>query len=47
MYQVAINRFKNVTEEYDQTIYVEEAHRLVEINYKIDLSMSLKNMQIF
>ena len=34
----AINRFKNVTEEYDQTIYVEEAlHRLVEINYKIGL----------
>ena len=34
----AINRFKKVTEEYDQTIYVEEAlHRLVEINYKIGL----------
>ena len=34
----AINRFKNVTEEYDQTIFVEEAlHRLVEINYKIGL----------
>mgnify|MGYP001439111423 CR=1 FL=1 len=34
----AINRFKKITEEYDQTIYVEEAlHRLVEINYKIGL----------
>ena len=34
----AINRFKVVIEEYDQTIYVEEAlHRLVEINYKIGL----------
>ena len=34
----AINRFKIVIEEYDQTIYVEEAlHRLVEINYKIGL----------
>ena len=34
----AINRFKKVTEEYDQTIYVEEAlHRLVEINYRIGL----------
>ena len=35
----AINRFKNVTEEYDQTIFVEEAlHRLVEINYKLGLN---------
>ena len=34
----AINRFKFVIEEYDQTIFVEEAlHRLVEINYKIGL----------
>ena len=34
----AINRFKNVIEFYDQTIYVEEAlHRLVEVNYKIGL----------
>ena len=34
----AINRFKKVTIEYDQTIYVEEAlHRLVEINYRIGL----------
>ena len=34
----AINRFKNVLENYDKTIFVEEAlHRLVEINYKIGL----------
>ena len=34
----AINRFKIVEEEYDTTIYVEEAlHRLVEIYYKIGL----------
>ncbi len=34
----AINRFKNVVEKYDTTIYVEEAlHRLVEIHYKIGL----------
>ena len=34
----AINRYKIVVEEYDQTIFVEEAlHRLVEINYKIGL----------
>ncbi len=34
----AINRFKIVTENYDQTIFVEEAlHRLVEINYKLGL----------
>ena len=35
----AINRFKYVIEEYEQTIFVEEAlHRLVEINYKIGLN---------
>ena len=34
----AINRFKKVLSEYDQTIFVEEAiHRLVEINYKLGL----------
>ena len=39
----AINRFKFVIEEYDQTIYVEEAlHRLVEINYKIGLKEESK-----
>ena len=34
----AINRFKKIIEEYEQTVYVEEAlHRLVEINYRIGL----------
>ena len=34
----AINRFKVVTKEYDQTVFIEEAlHRLVEINYKLGL----------
>ena len=34
----AINRFKTVIDNYDQTIFVEEAiHRMVEINYKIGL----------
>ena len=34
----AINRFKYVIEEYDQTVFIEEAlHRLVEINYRIGL----------
>ena len=34
----AINRFKTVIIEYDETIYVEEAlHRLVEIYYKLGL----------
>ena len=34
----AINRFKIVVENYDSTIYVEEAlHRLVELHYKIGL----------
>ena len=34
----AINRFKTVIEDYDETIFVEEAlHRLVEVNYKLGL----------
>ena len=34
----AINRYKTILENYDDTIYVEEAiHRLVEIHYKIGL----------
>ncbi len=34
----AINRFKNILEKYDTTIYAEEAlHRLVEIHYHIGL----------
>ena len=34
----AINRFKYVVNEYEETIFIEEAlHRLVEINFKIGL----------
>ncbi len=34
----AINRFKNVIINFDETVFVEEAlHRLVEINYKLGL----------
>ena len=34
----ALNRFKIILDDYDQTIFVEEAlHRLVELNYKIGL----------
>ncbi len=34
----AINRFKKVVNDYDTTIYVEEAlHRLVELHYKLGL----------
>ena len=34
----AINRFKNVVEDYSTTVYVEEAlHRLVELHYRIGL----------
>ena len=34
----AINRFRTIIDEYDTTIYVEEAlHRLVEIHYTIGL----------
>ena len=39
----AINRFKNVLNKYETTIYVEEAlHRLVETNYKIGLEDEAK-----
>ena len=34
----AINRFKKVVKDFDETIYVEEAlHRLVELHYKVGL----------
>ena len=39
----AINRFKNILNDYDTTIYAEEAiHRLVEIHYKIGLEGEAK-----
>ena len=33
----AINRYKTILENYDDTIYVEAIHRLVEIHYKVGL----------
>ena len=40
----AINRFKVVTKDYDQTVFIEEAlHRLVEINYKLGLTEESQN----
>ncbi len=40
----AINRFKIVVKDYDETIYVEEAlHRLVELHYKMGLIDESKN----
>ena len=34
----AINRYKNVLENYDRTVFIEEAlHRLVELHYKIGM----------
>ena len=39
----AINRFKTVLEQYETTIYVEEAlHRLVEVHYRIGLEDEAK-----
>jgi outer membrane protein assembly factor BamD len=39
----AINRFKIVLQQYDQTIFVEEAlHRLVEIHYRLGLENEAK-----
>ena len=39
----AMNRFKKITNDYDTTIYVEEAlHRLVELNYKVGLEDEAK-----
>ena len=40
----AINRFKYVIDEYDTTIYSEEAlHRLVEIHYILGLESEARN----
>ncbi len=39
----AINRFRTVVDEYDTTIYVEEAlHRLVEVHYMLGLTQEAK-----
>ena len=43
----AINRLKIIVEDYDKTIFVEEAlHRLVEIYYKIGLEDEAKNAAV-
>ncbi len=39
----AMNRFKKIINDYDTTIYIEEAlHRLVELNYKVGLEDEAK-----
>ena len=39
----AINRYKNIINEYETTIYIEEAlHRLVELHYRIGLENEAK-----
>ena len=41
---ISINRYKNVVNKYETTIYVEEAiHRLVEIYYMLGLDIEAKN----
>ena len=43
----AINRFKNVVDEYDETIYAEESlHRLVEIYYLLGLKEESKKYAV-
>ncbi len=43
----AINRLKTIVDEYDKTIFVEEAlHRLVEIYYKIGLEQEAKTAAV-
>jgi outer membrane protein assembly factor BamD len=43
----AMNRFKNVITDYDETEYVEEAiHRLVEINYILGLEEEAKKYAV-
>ena len=43
MRQSEINRLKNIVNNYDKTIFIEEAlHRLVEINYFIGLEDEAK-----
>ena len=40
-----MNRYKKIVNEYDTTIFIEEAlYRLVELNYKLVLKMRQKNM---
>ena len=44
----AINRYKNVVNNYEETIYIDEAlHRLVELHYNIGLENEAKNMLLY
>ena len=43
----SFNRLKNVVEQYDKTIFIEEAlHRLVEVYYKIGLEEEAKQAAV-
>ena len=43
----AINRYKNIVNDYDTTIYIEEAlYRLVELNYKLGLVEEAKKYTV-
>ena len=43
----ALNRLKSVKENYDKTIFIEEAlHRLVEVYYKIGLEEEAKQAAV-
>ena len=43
----AMNRYKKIVNQYDTTIFIEEAlFRLVELNYKIGLEDEAKNAYI-
>ena len=42
----ALNRLKNIVNNYDKTVFIEEVDRLVEINYYY-LENEQKNMQDF
>ena len=43
----AINRLKNIVENYSETVFIEEAlHRLVEVYYKIGLEEEAKSAAI-
>ena len=44
----AINRLKIIVEQYDKTVFIEEAlHRLVEIHYYLGLEKKQNIMQKF
>ena len=42
-----MNRYKRIVNEYDTTIYIEEAlYRLVELNYKLGLIDEAQKLEI-